>query len=234
MSPSSDKSPFIAALFGEGTPADEAHLTAALAEDPVLRREAESLRQTARRLGAALKQEPSLKLTPAQRTTVLTSAPGITPSPASVVVRKVVRPAWWGPTLATAGIAAGIAVASLIFLVPGRSTPRASASAPEAQVIPAVGIQPAAAAPEIRKPVPPLPPGLTAGPGLPGTIPNAAGPQSPVTLPPAGSMAATPPVLEVPPVPPSRPELPLKPGSPGRSSPGKLRPGEALGSGAPR
>jgi hypothetical protein len=224
MSLSPDQSRFTACVVGESLPEEQVAFDQALGQDPALRREAEALQQTARQLAAALKQEPPVMLTNAQRQGVL--EPGGVVSPA----KKPARPAWWGPTLVTTGIAA--AVAAGVFFLP--APPKSVMPSVKESGIPAVSIQPASVAKTGHKPVS-LPPPVTTGSQLPATIPDTTGPQSPAALPPSGSMAALPPVLDVPAAPPPAKKDPVNsPAPPVRSVPGKPAPGEALGSGAPR
>lgn len=225
MSPSPDESRFTACVVGESLPEELAAFELALQQDPALHREAGALHRTARHLAAALKKEPALMLTMAQRQAVLEPGRGI------ALTKKPARPVWWDPTLATAGIAAAVAVGAFFLPAPTKS-PAPSARAPG---IPAVSIQSVPASKAGHKPVLP-PPSVATGSGLPGTLPAASGLHSPAVLPRPGSMAAVPPVLEVPgPVPPGDPKATLNPPLPPvRLAPGKLAPGEALGSGPPR
>ncbi len=224
MSISPDESHFTACVVGESMSEDQAAFALSLQQDPALRREAEALHRTARHLAAALQQEPAVMLTLAQRQAVL--------EPGSVVSRtkNQAGPAWWGPTLATAGIAAAAAVGVLLLPAP----PKGSVNPVRGADIPSVSIQPASTAIPGRKPVVPPPPVAT-GSELPATIPEAMGPVRPAVIPPSGAMAAVPPVLDVPAVPAPVEKAPFQPPVPPvRKSPGNLAPGEALGSAPPR
>jgi hypothetical protein len=224
MSPSSDESRFTAWVLGESPPEDQAVFEQALEQDPALRCEAGALHRTAGLLATALKQEPPVMMTTAQRHAVLE------PRRAVSLTTKAGRPAWWMPTLATAGIAAAVAIGA--FVLP--ASPKAVTPAVSASGIPAVGIQPTSPAKPGHKPVLP-PPAVATGSGLPVAIPDASSPPSPALLPPSGTMAAVPPVLEIPAASPAAKEPPLRPPVPPvRSAPGNLAPGEALGSGPPR
>jgi hypothetical protein len=224
MSTSPDESHFTACVVGESLPEEQAAFALSLQQDSTLRREAEALHRTARHLAAALKSEPAVMLTSAQRKTVLDLRSAVS------LTKNQARPAWWVPTLATAGIAAAAAVGVLLLPAPPKGTVNPASGAG----IPSVSIQPASTAIPGQKPVLP-PPSVASGSELPATIPEAMGPVRPAVIPPSGAMAAVPPVLDVPAVPAPVEEAPLQPPVPPvRRSPGNLAPGEALGSPPPR
>ncbi len=229
MSISSDQSRFTACLFGEALPEEQSAFDAALRQDASLREEAASLSRTAHRLAAALNAESVVSLTSFQRQTVLD------PAAAGPVVlpKKRSRPSWLLPTLATAGIAAGLGV--VLYAVPGldfKNTPDLPAGS-----IPAVAIQPSPAMtpPSTRPPLTAPATGLAReSHPAPLPLPEVAPPTGPIQPGNSSAITAKPPVITV--LPPStQVEPPLvrdfsAPPSPAVGPPGA---GESLASPAP-
>lgn len=165
MSPSPDHPQFTANALGEIPPSGRAAFEAGLRRSPEHRAEAAGIRRAADRLTAALKSEPALHLTPAQRVAVLDPAsaqriaaldsvsaqriPVLDPasgpatpvgkSAAAAPARRGARPAWVGPTLATTGIAAAIVLGLNVF---SGVRPGGASGEKSPQGIPTVAIQP--------------------------------------------------------------------------------------------
>lgn len=221
MSISPDQSRFTACVIGEATPEEQSSFDAALLTDAALREEAVTLSRTAHRLTHALKGETPVLLTNEQRHRVLQQGT----TRAAAPVRRAGRPAWLGPTFATAGIAAAFALG--LYLMPDMKT--GTPPAGQETGIPSVAIQPGPASKAGSRPLIPPPSVATGVPASP--MPAATSPASPARLERQAAMAATPPVIRVVPAPVPSSDGPEKDFSPaGRALPGKTIPVESLAS----
>ena len=220
MSLSPDESRFTACVVGESRPDEQAAFDAALVHDAGLRGEALGIRRTALRLAAALRQESPVSLTLSQRHAVLQQGIPARRNPSR-------RQAWLGPSLATAGIAAALALG--LYALPGIRVPSRGTE----QGIPSVAIQQATTSKAVSMPI--LPPAAvgSGAPAAPG-IPRAAPPESPAPPHPSEAMAAAPPVIKVVPAPPANKDGPLEDfAQPGQPRSGHAGPGGSLASPAP-
>ena len=221
-----DDSSFTACVLGEASACDGAAFRAGLAENPAWQQEAAAVSRTAGLLGAALRQEPVVRLTIPQRQSVLQPERRMVPASGS-------RKAWLVPTLVTAGIAAAVVVGLLVL--PGGPA-RTNGSGASDPGIPAVAVQPGPPQKSGLRPVTPLP-GMAKGPKLENPLPDPVVPAAPVLRKTPESMAATPPAVEglsAPSGPESDPTKADGPsGKPIRPGPGKLHPGESLGGSGP-
>jgi hypothetical protein len=182
-----DQSRFTACVIGEATPAEQASFDAAILDNAALRAEAVTLSRSANRLATALKQEAPVTLTPAQRQAIFEHGATRT----SAKPRRNLRPVWFGPTLATAGIAAAVVLG--FQALPGF---RDGPPAPVTETgIPAIAIRPESPAKTGARPVVP-PPSLAKG-TAPVMIPAPGPPASPSSPGQPPAMAATPPVIIV-------------------------------------
>lgn len=218
MTISSDQPRFTACLLGQCPTTEQAAFDRALLRSASLREEALSLSRTAQRLTLALAQEPGIAMTPAQRRNVLNQGRPAAVAPAvrrPMVAAKKGKPAWYGrfgqfgPTIATAGLAAALAIG--VFLTMGSGSSNAGGKAPGG--LNGVSILPTPSDPTLSKPV--ARPSIVKTPAgappsslpvVPPRLPD--GPQRSLT---PGSMAARTPDLELPASPAESP-LPTPPG----------------------
>ncbi len=184
MSLTPDHSHFTAGALGEMPPSGPAGFGPALEKNPSLRAEAEAVRAAAERLRAAFRQEPAVFLTTVQRHAVL--HPAAAPTRAAAVGRPR-RPAWQGSVLATAGVAATLALAAWLWPAPGTGVP----ADPGASGIPAVAVQPVPGGRTAPRPVGPVPP--VGGNPRTGELPDSVLTENSADRPGSGPMAATPP-----------------------------------------
>ncbi|MES2706737.1 MAG: hypothetical protein V4726_09070 [Verrucomicrobiota bacterium] len=235
MSLQPDHPAFTAAALGEAPPEELAAFEAELAENGDWLAEAGTLRETAGRLTAALRQEMAATsgfLTSGQRQAVFSAGEGLqgktasgtpppsgetpvftTISPATSRSPRARRPtgkfpARFGSVLATAGVAAAVALGIFAFSGPQGSQTQApqsaggenqtSAQAPDG--ISAIALDPAATAQKSGVPAPGLPVIPKKDPVL--------NPGSPLTAPPgspaSGSIATSTPDIRIIPAPPAR------------------------------
>lgn len=219
---------FTSAALGEASLDELADYQAAVSGNPAFQSEADSLLHTACLLRAALQSEAVHSLSPAQRAAVFTgqtAPPSVThangnhrQSAAVSRHRGGSRVAVWKPILATAGIAAAIALG--IFLFPALSGPRnASESTPAG--IPGITLNPGPAVPPSSSPAlgPPVRPKNETFLQPGSTI------EGPVTFPIPQSIATVPPEIEIIPTSPAK----LRDLSPPRApAPGSRQPGNSI------
>lgn len=136
--------------------------------------------------------------------------------------RKNTRPAWFGPTWATAGIAATLALG--FYALPDKMKENPP-QAPEQGIL-SVALEPRPISEAGPRPVAPPPPVAAGAPASP--VLGASSPAKPVVVKQAAAMTATPPVLRVPAPVPSNQGPIREPVVPGRPLPGKVIPVESF------
>ena len=220
MSSSPDSSRFTACVIGEATPEEQSAFDAALLKDAGLREEAVTLSRTAHRLTQALKGEEPVSLTIHQRNHVIQQG-----ATQPVPLRTRVRPAWFGPTMATAGIAAFLALGFYVIPDKENSTPVKT----QETGIPTVAIQSGAVSTKGSRPIAPPPSVATEGRTAP--MLEVRSPEKPASLQRPAAIAATPPNIRLDPAPVPPALRAAKDSSPGgRPLPGNKRPVESLAS----